>query len=587
MTKQILPMPQQFYAQVAATPDASAFYFCDHRTGEWHTMNWREYGRQVAKVAGWMQSQGLKKGDRIAILSGNCPEWLMTDLAIQSLGAITVPIYATSSQKDVAYICEHAEITTIFLDHGKRTEILGQHAFERVVIFQKSDDQTTCSGTVSYWDDLVSGEAQPLQTPVDVSEDDIATIIYTSGTTGFPKGVIHTFGTMMATMPPVINVFNEGKPESPADRLFSFLPLSHVAERVLIAMLSVYTGTEVSFARSLETLSDDLGRCRPTILLCVPRLWEKIYEKIQAGLRQASPVKKVVLGLAKFLGGSRLSDDRAFRERDALLPSKISDALVGKKLRAKLGLDRTRMLLTGSAPTRADVMKFFASFGLLIREVYGLTENLCLGVLNDHGTIVIGSCGKLFPGGEIKLLDDGEICFRASWNFKGYYKNEEATRDSIDADGWFHTGDLGEMDAQGYLRIVGRKKELIKTSGGKYVAPVPIEDQLKASPIIGDAMVVGDNQKYCIAIISLDPETTDGRPASDFESDLARHLDAVNAQLASFESIKRIGVIRQPFSVEDGTLTPTMKLKRQRAATSKAAFIDQVYDAHQHIVFEP
>ena len=586
MSQNILPMPQQFFKQVAKTPDASAFYFCDHRTGEWHTMNWREYGKQVAKVAGWLQSQGVSKGDRVAILSGNCPEWVMSDLAIQAVGAITVPIYATSSEKDVAYICEHAEIDSILVDTAKRTEVLGQHAFKRVVLFHKSDEAPKCSGEVSYWDDIQSGDGAELTEPAAVGADDIATIIYTSGTTGFPKGVIHTFGTMMATMPPVINVFNEGKPDSPADRLFSFLPLSHVAERVLIAMLSVYTGTEVSFARSLDTLTDDLGRCRPTILLCVPRLWEKIYEKIQTGLRTASPVKRAVLGIAKLLGSSRIVEDRVYRDRGEGLPAKISDALVGKKLRAKLGMDRVRMFLTGSAPTRTDVMEFFSSFGVLIREVYGLTENLCLGVLNDHGTIVIGSCGKLFPGGEIKFLDDGEICFRAEWNFKGYYKNEEATKESIDADGWFHTGDLGEMDSQGYLRIVGRKKELIKTSGGKYVAPVPIEDQLKASPIIGDAMVIGDNQKYCVAVISLDPEATEGRSSREFEAELTAHLEKVNSELASFESVKRIGVMSDAFSVEAGTLTPTMKLKRKRAAEAKEAFIAKVYEANQQVIFE-
>ncbi len=587
MNQNILPVAHQFFAQVAATPSQHAFHYCDPTNGQWVDMTWRTYGDNVAKVAAWLQAQGIGKGDRVAILSGNCPEWIMTDIAIQAVGGICVPIYATSSAKDVSYICQHADIKLVFADTAKRTEVLTDCPVATVVLYQDAGPNALTLRTNTHtWAQILQSTTTPIPRAVDVRDDDIATLIYTSGTTGNPKGVIHTVGTVKACVAPVLDVFREGKPAAPADRLFSFLPLSHVAERVLIALLSVYTGTEVAFARGIDTLSEDLVRCRPTVLLCVPRLWEKIFEKIQSGLRTASPGKRAIFGLAKNLGSIRISGNRVYRDRDQWISAKISDGLVGKKLRARLGLDRTRMLLTGSAPTRPDVMRFFASFGLMIREVYGLTENLCLGVLNDHSSVVIGSCGKLFHGGEMQIAADGEICFRAPWNFKGYYKNEEATRDSINKDGWFMTGDLGQVDDQGYLRIVGRKKELLKTSGGKYVAPVPIEDLLKANPIIADAMVVGDNRKYCVALISLDPEHVNSQPELDVTKELGKFLEEVNAQLASYESIKRLGIMRAAFSVEAGTLTPTLKLKRKVACEQKQQFIEKVYDANQQIIVE-
>jgi long-chain acyl-CoA synthetase len=246
-------------------------------------------------------------------------------------------------------------------------------------------------------------------------------------------------------------------------------------------------------------------------------------------------------------------------------------------------MDRVRTFLTGSAPTHPNIIKFFASLGVFIREVYGLTENLCLGVYTPNDEIVIGACGKPFPGNQVRIADDGEIQFKAPFNFHGYYKNPEASAEILKSDGWMGTGDLGIVGEDGRLRITGRKKELLKTSTGKYVAPVPIENELKKNPLIADAMLVGDNQKYCIALLTLDsshvkPETLD--------DDLRHIVEDVNKNLANHESIKRVGVLKNAFSVEDGTLTPTLKLKRNVALDKYKPFVSKVYSATGMVIRE-
>jgi len=244
------------------------------------------------------------------------------------------------------------------------------------------------------------------------------------------------------------------------------------------------------------------------------------------------------------------------------------------------------MFVTGAAPTRPEVMRFFGAFGVMIREVYGLTENLCLGVLNDAHEVIIGSCGKPFPGNEIRIAEDGEILFRAPWMFKGYYKNPVATHEVLSEDGWFATGDLGALDNEGRLRIVGRKKELLKTSGGKYVAPVPIEDNLKSHPIVKDAMIVGDGKKYCVALVSLEDETAKAFNSDERKEELKKLLLRVNENLASFESIKRVGVMKESFTIENGALTPTLKVKRSVVAKQKEEFIDRLYRSDDAVVYE-
>lgn len=577
-------LPEIFFEQAARRPVQNAFHYCRNRDHKWVNMSWKRYEEEVRQIAHWLQQQGLKKGQRIAILSYNRPEWIIADLAILSLGAVSIPIYATSTEADITYILDHSEASVLFVDQLDRIPYLAKHSIKSIVSFDKAPKKAIDSFKPRVFSlaSILHENAGPDFKPYRASADDEATIIYTSGTTGKPKGVVHTHGNLSAAIDSIYKLLEA--PSGQSDRYFSFLPLSHVAERILVEVGSIATGSEVAFARSIDTLGEDLQRCRPTVLLCVPRLWEKIYERIQSGLLTAPALRKGLFSLAKDLGAQRIEGEHI--KRKSSWGPLLSDALVGKKLRARLGLDRARILLTGSAPTRAEVLKFFGSFGLLIREVYGLTENLCLGVLNDADDIVPGSCGKPFPGNEMRLAADGEIEFRAPWMFKGYLKNDEATREVLAADGWFATGDLGAIDADGRLRIVGRKKELLKTSGGKYVAPVPIEDSLKALPLIKEAMVVGDTRKYCVALIALDEERLRASGSDRYKDELKEHLKKINEKLASFESIKRVGIIKDGFTINNGALTPSLKVRRNHVIVWKGDFIELLYRSDEVVVSE-
>lgn len=578
-----MTLPEKFFEQATKRPEAVAFYHCRVRDHRWVTMTWNRYREEVTNLAGWLLSKGVVKGTKVAILAANRPEWIIADLALLSIGAVSLPLYPTASAADVQYILDHAEVESIFVDSLERIPFLQDHKFKSIVSFEKAPKKQMekFKGMVSSYSSIVSDNQLAIKRPSAVSYDDIATIIYTSGTTGKPKGVIHTHGTLAEAMRASFPLLEN--PEGKIDRIFSFLPLSHVAERMLAEVGSISTGSEVAFARSIDTINEDLVRLRPTILHCVPRLWEKIYEKVHARLLTTHPLKKGVFILAETLGAQRF-DGKTIR-RKTNLATQISDSLVGSRLREKLGLDRARLLATGAAPIRPEVTRFFGSFGMLLREVYGLTENLCLGVLNDHDEIVVGSCGKPFQGNEVKIGDDGEIFFRAPWNFKGYYKDPEATRAVLSEDGWFATGDLGSLDANASLRIIGRKKEMLKTSNGKYVAPTPIEDRLRESPLVKDAIVVGDERKYCVALVVLDEDGVQSAKGQA-KDELKKLLKQVNEPLASFETVKRIGVIKEPFSIENGSLTATLKLKRKVVTGRNEPFIERLYHADETILFE-
>lgn len=577
-------LPQLFFQRAKSLSRERAFHYCRVKDRKWVDMTWRRYRDEVCKLASWLQAQGVQKGDRVALLSANRPEWIIADLAVMSIGGVTVPVYATASEKDIRYILDHSGAKLMVTDHTERVATIKDIKLDAMLLMDPADEavRKEFQAELYDWSQMQASEHEPIKEPVDLKADDMATIIYTSGTTGRPKGVVHEHANFRASFKTIIDILH--RTDGEVDRFFSFLPLSHVAERMLVMVGSIVSGSEVSFARTIDTMPDDLLRCRPTILLCVPRLWEKIYEKINAGLLTASPVKKAVFKLARTLGERRLDGDQIISENDASLAAKISDTLVGHKLKTKLGLDRCRMLVTGSAPTRPEVMKFFGVFGMRIREVYGLTENLCLGVLNDADKSVIGSCGRAFDGNTVKIADDQEILFKADWNFQGYYKNPEATAEVM-KDGWLHTGDLGSLDAEGRLRIVGRKKELLKTSGGKYVAPVPIEDSLKIEPCVEEAMIVGDERKYCVAIVSLNEEVMQSQDG-DVKAVLKDHLSKINEPLASYESIKRIGVLKEGFSVEKGSLTPTLKVKRKVVTQQYEEFIEKLYHSDEPVVFE-
>jgi long-chain acyl-CoA synthetase len=552
-------LPEIFFMQAAAKGADSAFIYWPPGADTLVTMSWIRYRDEVAMLAQWLLDHGIKKGDKVALLSANRPEWIISDIAIMSTGAVTVPIYPNSSSADIQYILQHSEARWLVVDTMERLVSIGSSMLDGIVLLNRL-------------------ETHPVR--VHPYADDLATIVYTSGTTGLPKGVMHTHGNISQVI--VSSHLVIKTPEGMVDRFFSFLPLSHVAERVLVEMGSIREGAEVFFARSVETLAADLPNAQPTILLCVPRLWEKMQEGLMTRLRTASSLSRLVFNTACFLGRSRTRGAHINASSFAGILPALSDILVGKKLRQRLGLGRTRFFITGSAPTRHDLQKFFAALGMPIREVYGLTENLSCGTVNREDQILVDSCGKPFPNNEVRIADDGEIQFRAPWMFAGYYKNPEATREVLTSDGWFSTGDLGRLDDDNRLFIVGRKKELLKTSNGKYVAPVPIENRIKGDPLFKDAMIVGDARKFCVALVALEVERLDKNAYEKVTS----WIDEVNRLLANHEAIKKVGVLREGFTVENGSLTPTLKVKRGHVAKAKETFIEKIYSAPDFIVFE-
>lgn len=594
--------PQMFYQKARELGSVPALTFFDAHQSRWVTKDWTTYGDEVKTMASWLQSKdggNLSPGDRVAIISPNRHEWLVADLAILSIGAVSVPIYPTSTVHDMAYILEHAGVRVLFTDTLPRARGLLDRPLNAVVTFEPlphdSATENALDERVSSWTSVLHRHNGRLTHPVECKAEDLATIIYTSGTTGQPKGVMHTHGnfTWALKVDQEILVQSSQTDEDPGksrqkmppqDRFFSFLPLSHVAERILIEVGSILCSGEVYFARSIDTLSEDLLYCRPTVFMCVPRLWEKIHEQILAEVARKGVLAQKAFQLALKLGSSRIQGDRIGYQKRNHPFGKISDLLAGKRLRQRIGLDQCRILATGAAPFRPEIMRFFASFGMTIREVYGLTENFTFGTLNHADDTTIGTCGVPFPYNELRLASDGEVLFKAPWMFTGYYRDPEGTGEVLSAEGWFATGDLGVQDSQGKLRIVGRKKELIKTSGGKFVAPVPIENMFKDLPFIRDAVVIGDHHKFCVALVSLE-ENLPGDPAA-IRDKLGSYLQSINASLASFESIKKIGVLTDPMSIANGFLTPTLKIRRSVLQQKKADFIQSIYDTAEPVIFE-
>lgn len=572
MEKRAKHLVTVFFETAEKYANRVAVRFCDKEVEPptWQTWDWQTYAENVRYVAGWLRGKGVARGDRVAILSANRPEWIVADLAILSIGAISVPIYTNASGKDMSFILGHSEAKAICVDDPSRFDPLSVNPPEISLILSPKG-----------FSGMKSEAALTLSVAEVMGDDELATIIYTSGTTGIPKGVMHTHGSIAAAAACAVDALSEGK--TGADRFVSFLPLSHAAERLLIELCGVSMGAEVVFARGPDTLIDDLRRYPPTVMLCVPRLWERVYERIVNSVHSSRAIKRLVFNAALKAGSQRIRDNHILKERDGVLGARISDALVGKKLRRSLGMDQVRTFLTGSAPTHPDILEFFGSLGIFIREVYGLTENLCLGVYSSSNDIAIGACGRPFSSTEIKIADDGEVLLRSPFNFKGYYKNPEATHSTLSSDGWLSTGDFGTLDKQGCLHITGRKKELIKTSTGHYVAPFPIENELKKESLVRDVMLVGDNQKYCIALVDVDLTLA---TKQGIESDLEAVLKAVNKSLAKHESIKKVGVLKSGFSIENGTLTPTLKLKRKAVLETYGDFINQVYASDGMIVRE-
>ena len=492
--------------------------------GVWHNWTWKEVAAEVRKMASYLVSLNLPEQSKVGILSKNCTHWIMSDLAIMMSGHISVPLYPNLGSDTLNKILVHSETKVLFV--GK----LDNFSTMQAGIPEDMPCITYPFYSENYpkWDDLTKNTT-PLSDNVVRGENELATIIYTSGTTGDPKGVMHKFYNFSFATTNAVNAlpFNN-------DSFFSYLPLCHIAERLLVMMGSLYTGGKVSFAESLETFAANLSVASPTVFLGVPRIWTKF----QQGILGKLPQKKL----------------------NILLSIPLVSTLIKKKIKKGLGLSKARNIFTGAAPTPVAIIKWFEKLDIKIQEAYAMTENTCYSHVSFKGKIKIGSVGQALPLCDVKLSERNEILIKHDALMDGYYKDEVETNKTI-IDGWLHTGDEGEIDANGFLTITGRVKDIFKTSKGKYVAPSPIEMKLSANKNLDQICVVGDGIPQPIVLVVLS-ERGKEKSKKDLIASLVKTLEIVNPKLDKHEKLHNIVVVTEEWTIENNLLTPTMKIKR-------------------------
>lgn len=547
--------------------------------GKWRETTWAQYHEEVVAAAKSFIKLGLEPGKAVSIIGFNCPQWFVADMAAIYAGGSPAGIYTTNSPEQCLYVAEHSESQIAVVENPaqleKFLEIRDQLPDLKGIIMMFGDHGDE---DVHAWPEFLKlGEDvsdEELQARVDGQKpDDVCTFIYTSGTTGNPKAVMISHDNITWTA----RAAQESLGGNADDACISYLPLSHIAEQIVSLHGPMVTGASVSFAESIDALGDNLREVRPTIFLGVPRVWEKIQAKIQqASAANPSGLAKKIAAWARKQGLKGGYADQSGDARPFLFG--VADKLVFTKVRDKLGLDRCRMAVTSAAPISKDTLEFFLSLGVPIMEVYGMSECTGPATVSLPDAYKTTWVGRKVEGTEIKIAEDGEVCMRGRHVFKGYFKNEDATAEALDDDGWLHSGDIGEIDADGFLKITDRKKDLIITAGGENIAPQLIEGKLKGIAWVSQAVVVGDRRKHLSALLTLDETKLDdaiaqsGSSAKSMEEAakddkveawMMAQVNEVNRDLAKVQTIKKIRILPADLSIEGGELTPTMKVKRK------------------------
>ncbi len=499
--------------------------------GQVEHYSWGEVGTQARRVAGYLESLKLPPQSHIALISKNCAHWIVTDLAIWMAGHVSVPLYPNLTAESVRQILEHSEARAVFvgkLDEWDAMRGGVPQSLPMVGLPLAPDDSNLLT-----WQSVLDSH-DPMPGSPSPEPEQLATIIYTSGTTGMPKGVMLSFQNMYFSANNCLRLFDI----SDEDRLLSYLPLCHVAERQFVEIASLLAGETIFFADTLDTFLSDMQRARPTVFFGVPRIWVKFH-----------------LGVI-----SKISP----RLLDTLLKIPVVGRVVGRKVLEGLGLDQIRYAVCGAAPVADSTMAWYQSLGLSIAEVYGMTENCGYSHLGRPKRYKKGWIGLPNPGVECRLSEEGELLVRSNGTMQGYYKEPDKTAETITPDGFLRTGDIGEIDNEGYLRLTGRIKDIFKTSKGKYVAPAPIENLLSAHSRVEQVCVVGNNLPQPLALVQLsEAGTQEARENPGQVADgLAALLEQVNAGLARHEQMSCLVIVRDPWTVENGSMTPTLKIKR-------------------------
>ncbi|MBI4621523.1 MAG: AMP-binding protein [Desulfobacterales bacterium] len=570
--------------------------------GIWKDILWKEYGENVKYVSLGLIVLGLKKGECVTLIGENRPEWLYVDLGIMAAGGITSAIYTTNSPEQCEYIIEHSEARFhIAEDEEQLDKVLRVRTnlpkLEKIIIIDMEglkhfNDPMVMSFEylIKLGRDLEKKYPDLFETQLNEAKpEDTALLIYTSGTTGPPKGAMLSHANIVWTT----GAINDALPLYDTDEVLSFLPLSHIAERMFSVFLGIRYGYTVNFIENTDTVTQNMVEISPTVFFAVPRIWEKYSSTITIRMSESTLLKKLIYHLSLKIGrkftGLKLTKGKApFLWRIIYFIAHFS---AFRKLKERLGFDRVRLAISAAAPISPDVLQYYHSIGIPLREIYGQTEDCGPTSVHLGDDIKIGTVGKAVPGVQIKIAEDGEILVKGPNVFQGYFKNPEATHETL-IDGWLHSGDVGELDEKGYLRITDRKKDLIITAGGKNIAPQNIENQLKFSPYINDAIVIGDGRKYLTALIMIDEDNVvkyaqDNRIPFTTYSDLSknpeikrlitREVEKVNKTMASVETIKKFTVFDKRLDQEGGELTPTMKVKRKYINEMYRDIIESMY----------
>jgi long-chain acyl-CoA synthetase len=570
--------------------------------GLWHDISWNEYYRLAKFVGSALISMGLEKGDCVSIIGENCPEWVNIDLGIQGAGGVAVGVYTTNAWPQVEYVVKNSESKFFFVENEEQLDKCLQFrdnvpSLQKVIVWDleglrhfKDPMVMTYAELLEMGREIVENEPNLYEQRTDeINPEDLSVLVYTSGTTGPPKGsmLTHRNVTWMA------RAIVADDPVQDHDNVMSFLPLCHIFERLFSVFVHVTYGYTVNFIESLDTVTDNMREISPTVGYAVPRIWEKYLSAVYIRMSDATWFKKLVFGTALKIGKARATLEMNFKPVPIYLEGlyRLACFAVFRKLKERLGFDRLRVAYSGAAPIAPDVLHFFQSIGVNLIEGYGQTETSGVTAASRIGRVKFGTVGPPLTGVQVKIAEDGEILVKSPGVFKGYYKNPEATAETIE-DGWLFSGDVGEIDQDGYLKITDRKKDIIVTAGGKNITPQYIENKLKASSYINDAVVIGDKRKFISCLIMIDEDNVvkyaqDNKIQFSTYKDLAQspeimkliqaEVDQVNETLSRVEQVKKFTILPKKLYEEDGEVTPTMKVKRKYVNEAFGDLIESMY----------
>ncbi|MCP2671406.1 long-chain fatty acid--CoA ligase [Maricaulaceae bacterium EIL42A08] len=579
--------------------DADKPAYCVHDGENWVPTSWKSYADQTRKAARALIALGVAPDDAVAILGFNRPEWTTMAIAAMMVGGRPAGVYWTSSPPEIAYILQHSE-SPVFLvetaEHVEQALALKAEcpALEHIIVMEGSAGEHP---DVLSWGQFLALGVDDHEDAVSdrlkaIGEETIGSLIYTSGTTGPPKAVMLSHGNISWASAMLSEMF---EPRD-GDRGLSYLPIAHIAEQQQSVHNHIKSGTCLHFARSMEQLGEDLQTVKPAVFFGVPRVWEKMHETLRARIGQATGARKSIINWAMKTAGAYNEAIRDGRSPGPLLSlqKSLADKLALNKIKAALGLDKARMLISGAAPISPDVLKFFASLDLTIYEGYGQSETSAPTAFSRPGSVRFGSVGKMIDGMQARVSEEGELQVKGPNVFVGYMKNNEATANTFTSDGWMKTGDVVKIDEDGFVFITGRIKDIIITSGGKNITPANIETDLMNGDLVEHAVVVGDGRHYLTALLTVSPDALsafadkngltleDARNSQEVLASLQATVDEVNERYARVENIRKFKVLPHSLSVENGELTPTLKVRRNVVIDRNKALVDEMYGTDEH-----